>query len=175
MTHNRKIIIILAVAAVLSAGILILGVFPLMNSVRTLTTEVYDKRVKLATVVKEQENFIVLSKNFDNVSSQIQSLDSLIVKSNESLTFISALERYADEAGVTIDLDLAELEASNEIQIVPVALQASGTFQHILSFVQKLDASPYYLLVTTVRMSRLADDTLEILVQGNTYWVEKEL
>lgn len=175
MNLQRKILILIVLFVAISGAAVFFGILPLISAVQTKTVEVQEKRIKLATVKKEQENFVVLSRNFNSVSSQIQNLDSLVLKSNNSLTFISALEKYADESGLSFDLDLAELQASHDIQAVPTAIRVQGPFHGILSFLQTLDTSPYYIVVSSVRMLQLDESRIEMTLQGNTFWVEDEL
>ncbi len=164
-------------------GIGILSVFvlwffllrPEMLSSTKLISDFREQRVFLATLLKEQENLATSNKDFTAVSTQIESLKPIILKTDESLTFISDVESYADEEGVDAKLNLSQLSSSTEVQDVPLVIRVKGTLEKTMNYIHRLESSQYYIAISSVNITPVNATDVTVTLNTHTYWIEKAL
>ena len=172
---DKKIYIFAGAMLIVCAGLLLFFVQPYMTKISTLTTELYDARVQLASAKKQRENLVVLNQDFRSIENRISAFDSVIIPSEKSLEFVSSLEEIANASSVTQDLSLSPLTDSAEVQEVPLAITLTGTINQVIQYLSRLESSPYYVSPLSMVIFPIADEIVQMDIQTKTYWIEKVL
>lgn len=172
MSTIKSVYIYFAILIIGTAGIWIGFIQPYMSDITLLSEEFRDKRIQLATLKKQQENLVSLSRNFKDIQERVGVLDPIIIKSDESLDFVSELEGYATKTEVNQILSISPLSPSQDIQEVPLLIQIDGTINNVIKYLQQLEQSKYYIAISSIDLTPLVDDRIDVALQARTFWIE---
>ncbi|MFC1687838.1 type 4a pilus biogenesis protein PilO [Patescibacteria group bacterium] len=172
MTTIKSIYIYFAVLLIGASAIWMVVIQPYMSEITEFSEEYRDKRVQLATVRKQQDNLVSLSLDFKDVQERVGFLYPIIIKTDESLDFVSELERYATETEVNQSLSISPLVSTSEIQEVPLLIQVDGTINNVVRYLQRLEQSKYYITISSIDFAQFSDDRIDASIQAKTFWIE---
>lgn len=179
MQVNRRITILILVlggACLLLVGALIV---PTVLAIR-------EAEAKIAGINREIESRYTLRRHTRktlNVMTEIrQRLRAVVgtsIAEGEELTFVSALEQAATDAGVSQDI---VLETVNEQEIsawekeIPLKIRVSGNYRDFLVYLRKIERLPFYVIILNLELTqpktreRQSTGDVEAEIQGLIYW-----
>ena len=113
------------------------------------------------------------SDDYNTISAELPSYESLFIKQGEELLLVTKLEELADEYNLTqkLDLGLTKTEINENVIQVPFNFIIEGTFDNFLSYLDILYQMPYYLTIQNIDLKQTDNNKLEIRILGYTYWL----
>jgi len=156
MKINKRIVVTISILA--GAALLVSGAV----AVPTILA-IKDLNVKMAAATADIDQKYLLRKHtrtsldkLEEAKTMIRALSSVAIVEGEELTFVSAIENAASDAGVTQDLTL---ETVNQVDIslyekeIPLKIDAEGDYRNIIIFLHKLERLSFYLAVKSINIS----------------------
>jgi len=156
MKINRRIVVTISIQA--AATLLLAGAVavPMVLSIKSLNA-----KMAVATADIDQKYLLrrhtrTSLEKLQQAKEMIRTLSSVAVVEGEELTFVSALEKAADDAGVTQEL---VLETVNQIEIspwereIPLKIDAEGDYRGIIVFLHNFERLPFYVAVDSINIS----------------------
>jgi len=175
LSRDHIIFGILGVVVLACLGAYLFFLRPEQSKIIQKVQDIQDQRLFLATLQKEQENLVTLSRDVNTVSKELNVLENIVLKTDNSLDFIAQLETYADTHHVEQSIALSQLSSSTEIQDVPLIITLKGPLPNVLSYMRTLEQSPYYIGVSSIELEPQPNDLVQAILRTHTFWIEKEL
>ncbi|PIW36352.1 MAG: hypothetical protein COW24_05815 [Candidatus Kerfeldbacteria bacterium CG15_BIG_FIL_POST_REV_8_21_14_020_45_12] len=101
-------------------------------------------------------------------------LEQSLLDEQQVISFIEDIESAAKLAGVThsVQLQTSSREVQASLIIIPVTIQARGTWTELLQFIAELELHDWYINATQVSISNAIIDTdqQELLIQAKSFW-----
>ncbi len=173
LTPRHKIIGSLGLTA-LALGILAsLVVWPSIQEIHSLNSQIDQQRLQLEELYQKGRNIKKTLEEYRAIKPTLTSLDRVFVKRGQELAFITTLESVAHETGVTQELKQNTAPSPEGNSTLSLQLQLSGTLEHILAYLSRLEALDYYVNIDLVRLSRSGNQdgnpTLSAIFLATTY------
>lgn len=169
-TIRKKIIILVSLASALFLIILFLVILPLTKRITNENKNIYDNRVALEIANQQKSDTATTQKNYDKIIKDLDELDKIFIKDKTALQFIDALEKTADAAGVTQEINLSDKkEMVGSFKKVPISLTITGDYRNIIKYLSQLETLDYYISFNLLNFSSLQNETV-LRVDGTTYW-----
>lgn len=178
LTFKNRFQISAAVFIILLVGILILIVWPALREIRLINQQVYDERVRLEKLYVRGQLQKKVRENFVKIKDQTQWLDNALLKENQELQYITALENAAAARAVELKINIGESKRlPNQLfSILGVSFELTGDYPNILRWISAIETIPYY---TNIRESAVAmhgpKDNLParatVNISADTYWL----
>lgn len=174
-TPSLRIWITVGIGTLLAGGAIFFFITPQREQVKELREDITEKRILLATLYKEHQNLSALTSDIEFAEDKLTGLEKTTLSPDRSLEFISELERYADETPIQQTISLAPVSPSDDLQHIPTEIRLQSTFEKTLTYLSRLERSPYYLGVTRIEMTPITSDELLTTLTAETYWIDKNL
>lgn len=152
---------------------------------------VLDLKSKTAAVLQEiddqyarRRHSSTASTSLESTRTRVAALGSIGVVEGNELDFIDSLEQAAAGAGVEqkIVLETAnQRDVSPGIREVPLKISAEGEFPRLISYLHRLEALPYYIVVQKLDMSATRPggsekvSVIKASISGTILWFAKDL
>jgi len=160
MNVKRKINISLIVFLALIVFISVFVVFPLTRDIKKESDELISEKKNLSVLdgqITSLEKFKVLYKNLEEI---LKKIDNLFINSEIPIDFMSFLEKTARSSSVNIDISPFSLGKADKDPWSSVNFQitATGSFPHFLSFLEKIESSPYLIEIQNLTVSQYSGE-----------------
>lgn len=176
MKIKYKIIVIAVIGLSGIAAVILLLILPYQKRIIADQGNIIETRKKINSQQEE------LQKILEN-NQQLKILDqgeinSMFLKKNKALEFISAIEKIAAEKNCGLTIQLSEPMEENYSELA-LQLSITGEWLNTLTFINELEKQSFYLNYQSVRvlpasamLSENADMTNNITanIEAMTYW-----
>ncbi len=178
LTFKNRFQISAAVFIILLAAILILIVWPALAEIRLINRQVYEERVRLEKLYVRGQLQKKVRENFAKIQNQTPWLDNVLLKENQELQYITALENAATEQAVELKINIGESKRlPNQLfSVLGVSFELTGDYPNILRWISAIETIPYYTNIreSAVAMHDAKDNLPEratVNISAETYWL----
>lgn len=122
-----------------------------------------------------QDYLISTQKLIDDLSVDLQSVDSSIIAVDADVSFIEDLELLAEDNGLEIDIESLVVEDSPTLAAANVAtlkakIKTSGKWSGTYSFLTELESLPFKVKVNKFSMTNISKDSgLDVKKNGQQW------
>lgn len=178
LTLKNRFQISAAIFIVLLAAVSILIVWPSLAEITLIKNQVYEERVRLEKLYVRGQLQKKVRANYAKIEDQTKFLDTIFLKENQELRYITALENQANDHQVELKINIGESKRlPNQLfSILAVSFELKGRYPDILQWLASLEALPYY---TNIKETALAVHPSEAggapsataNISAETYWL----
>jgi len=160
MKIEKKTNVSIIIFLVLIIFIIVFVVYPLMGEIKKGSQGLISEKNQLS-VLGEQINslgrFKILYKNLEEI---LEKIDGLFVNKEVPVDFIGFLERTANKS--YIDIEISPLSGgqtdTDPWPLLVFQITADGSFSQILSFLEKIENSPYLIEIQSLTISQISGE-----------------
>jgi Tfp pilus assembly protein PilO len=175
MKRNYSLMAKIAATLLISGGVIIFGILPLLSSVKNLGTEIHKENV---TLVKEKQiriDYSSLVKQYTQIQEDSKSLEQAFVakKTSSILETIEHIESLADARHITHTLTLEPIPEPTDTTtlISSVTLNLEGSADSIFKFLQDLEDLPFYININSLELSKQTKGSFSATLRGQIFWL----
>ncbi|MFA5840980.1 MAG: hypothetical protein WC847_01760 [Candidatus Paceibacterota bacterium] len=132
--------ILLAISAMLLLVCSFAFIF-LFNKINDNNQKIEQDTINLQTEARRREDMLSLNRSLQKIVDDRALLESHFIKSSDVVPFLNMIEKLAQDAGVSAQIDSVNSKTNN--QELTVELRASGVFETVYKFLILLENSPY--------------------------------
>jgi hypothetical protein len=120
------------------------------------TEDFFALKKEFYSLAKEQENFVVLSGDYQTNLKTIHDLDTVLIDSDAPLGLMSFLENAGQASGVSLKITPSILpKAKNDIwPSIRLQILGQGTALGFQRFLGRLENAPYLMEITDVNLRK---------------------
>ncbi|MBU1291984.1 hypothetical protein KKH07_00625 [Patescibacteria group bacterium] len=163
---QKKLIGSLGIALVVLVLFIYFVISPLIGKIKESSQEYLVNREILAQLDQKEFLFNDLGKSYQEKQDQLLMIEGTFLKQEETVGFISDLEKIAKQTGNIFEIKTAQsyIPSDDEIGGTFLSLNISlwGDFNDLLEFLANLEDSPYppyrLLEIDSLSINRLEDD-----------------
>lgn len=182
ITLRKKIIITSIISPAIVLGIIFYIVMPTINDIIEMRNNINSQRMDLEKKYQKGQSLKQLNENINIIEPQLEKLNSLFIKPDEVLEFITTLENAANKNNIDqkINLDLSMGVDENDYKKTPVQIAAGGSFRDQLKYLSALESLNYYVNIKSFTIttaspkvqaeSQANEDMVNFNFFADTYW-----
>lgn len=162
----------------LLVAIIVLITLPALREIRLINQQVYEERVRLERLYVRGQLQKRVRENYAKIENDVGFLDTMLLKENQELQYITSLESLANAAGVELDITIGEPKRAPEqaYSTLPFTFALAGNWGAILRWVEEVEALPYYTTIREVSVSvregtEEAGRSAAVSIGADTYWL----
>lgn len=177
---SHKSYLILAVILAGLAILLFLVIFPLESKIKISRQNNYDQRVKLESLKQQLSQDDLFKQTQSVVENDELRIDQTLLKEENTLKFITALESVAEEQGISDQkLTLAEFKANSQgFKTLDINFDFTTDWLTFLKYLRQVESLPYYIKISSFKAAQInAKDSLnesrqniQFHLTAITYW-----
>lgn len=168
-----------AVFTLLLAGLVFLVILPSVGEIRRIRKQIYEERVRLEKLYVRGQLQKKVRENYNRIKESSAWLDNILLKENQELQYITALESAADKAGVGLKITVGEQARLSDFPLSALGFtfNLEGAWPRIVAFLSALENMPYYTNVsemTAVRRQTEGDEQAAVVaatITVQTFWL----
>ncbi len=176
---KNRLLISSALFIFLLALVVVFLVAPALAEIRLINRQVYEERVRLEKLYVRGQLQKKVRDTFNNVKDELKFLDSILLKENQELQYITALERSAALSGVALEISIgaAKRVPDQTFSTLRLNFEVSGEWTGIMNWLDRVEALPYYTnirdLAVAVREGKedSGNRAATVTVGADTYWL----
>ena len=159
MSINKKIYISLSFTLVLAVLAIFFVVSPLLGKIKNNSDLLFSEKEKTALLKREKENLEKLKESYKSRSSDLDKIETLLVKGDIPVEFVDFLEKTAVDSNVQINISslTKKTEKDDPWQNLFFKTTAAGPFVDFLKFLEKLENSPYLIEVLDLNVKKTSE------------------
>ena len=174
-----SIILFLVICLILIYAI----VSPNVKKIKYLQKLIIGQKIEAEQNLIRQQNLSSVTKKIKQIEAQIDTLNSVFIKNNKELEFITTLEGIAAKNNVnqTININFDATTAKQGYEIISLSLNLSGTYNNLINFLIDLETLSYYINIHSLSLSlagaqkstpegEAAPNNYSMTLLANTYW-----
>ena len=175
---KSKIFYLCIVLIVITATLLLFIIIPNINEIRLIKEDIITQKKNYEIKKIQNENIDTIIEKVNYVDSKMDDLDSIFIKKNNELEFITLLENLALKNNISQKIDFTPSEnITNEVEKIPVKLNVSGSYNSFLSYLSNLETARYYISIENISITGKPSNTeqnsssvIQANITANTYW-----
>ncbi len=177
LLKNRFMISTIAFALLLVA-LVVLVIVPSFSEIRLINEQVIEERRRLEELYTRGQVQKTVQENYNAVKDDAAFLNGILLKENQELQYLEAVEALADGAGIRLDVAVGPQKRVPEQRYSELSFTftASGDWEAFLRFLDRLESLPYYTNVGEVTVAVRTDEqnrqarSANVTVSATTYW-----
>lgn len=163
----------------LLAGLIFIIILPSVAEIRRIRQQVYEERVRLEKLYVSGQLQKKVRENYNRVKESSAWLDNILLKENQELQYITALENAAENAGVGLKITVGEQSRlpGQPLSLLNFSFNLAGSWPKIVSWLAALENMPYYTNVLEVVAARREQSGEEspppatAIIAAQTFWL----
>jgi Tfp pilus assembly protein PilO len=170
---KNKIILSTSVLLVILATIIFFIIKPAMNEILKISKEIEMQREDLERKYQRGQSLKKLTEDLKVIEPQLEKLDELFIKRDESLKIITSLEKIAENNGVEQKINLsAQGTKISDYQKIPIQIFSRGNFFNQTKYLTSLEKLNTYININLIEFTgnNTNPEELSMLIFGDTYW-----
>ena len=175
MKRNALLYIKIAVVLVISGGLALFAVLPLLTSVKNSQLNIHQKNVDLEKTKLVQSDFTSLSRQYEEIQENAQGLEQAFVakKTSTILETIEHIEGIATTHHITQTLTIDPIPEADDTTTLKssIKITADGTPDAIFKFLKDIEDLPYYIDFTSFDVNKQSDGSSFATLQGDIFWL----
>ena len=176
MTYRRKTqVLVLAWLTVIA--VLFGYVFSLVDvSNQKILQEIQVQQLKYEQLLAEQKSYLLARQDLDKLATLRFRPDEFFSRDVQLVSEIRMLEELAENLEVDFNIglageakNLAKAPDTSEELIVPYSLQLSGSFAHMIQYLEVMERLPFVTSVKTINFSPAAAGDVNLSLAAQFY------
>jgi Tfp pilus assembly protein PilO len=167
--YNNYLAYFLAIAVLIIAmgGLII---WPAFAKIIAIKTEISQEKANLEKKLSMGLNAKKTKEDLQKIDESLTVLDMIFINAAGELTLLSTIENLAanHNVAVTIKPDFVGQNLGNVTRL-PVAIEAKGKFNDLISFLNDLDQTPFYFIDDQIILTKGAGSDLILNLTGQVY------
>ena len=148
----------------LLAAVTVLIILPSFREIRLIRQQVLDERVRLEKLYLKGQLQRKVRENYERIQPRTAWLDNILLKENQELQYITALENLAERVGLRLKITVGESERlpSAPLSRLQFVLALEGRWPQIVRFLANVEDLPYYthvLEITAAKQATIGEET----------------
>ncbi len=157
--------------------IILFIIYPTMREIIYMNEEIIQERKELEEKLARGLNMNKINDALQEIEGTIKKLDSIFIKQNQELEFITQLENIAAENDVALNInsDFSGQKIADLIQQISLRVNVSGDYMNILKFLQEVESLPKYYnlnLIVASTKQPVANGPMFMQLSGQIYLQE---
>lgn len=188
LNSKNKNITIVTIVLIFNAAAIYFFILPTIDKIKSLRNEILNIEIDSANKITQEKNSSDLNNKIRKIQPQLDKINSIFINQNREIEFINALEDLAGKYNVSqkLNIDFNSPVKGETFSIVPVAIDANGSFNYIISYLSALEAMSYYINVDSVSFAASANgesadssgrpfeskgsSAVDLNITGHSYW-----
>ena len=145
---KKKTLIASAISLFVVLAIIIIFIYPALRRFNRNVEEFNNARRELSTFQEKSSSFYDAKKVYISWQPSFDKISKLFIDKDAPIDFIKFLENTAHSSGLVIDISSASVNPKSETEpwdSISFQLNLTGSFDDLMIFLQKLEASPYLI------------------------------
>lgn len=146
LTFKNRFQISAGIFIILLAAVSVLIVWPSLQEIRLINRQVYEERIRLEKLYVRGQLQKKVRANYGKIEDQTHFLDDILLKENQELQYITALENAASANNVELKINIGESKRlPNQLfSVLAVSFELNGSYPDILAWLAALETMLYY-------------------------------
>lgn len=173
-------LVVTIIFALLLLGVIFLIILPSAREISSIRKQVLEERVRLEKLYVRGQLQKKVRENYNSIIESADWLDNILLKENQELQYITALESIAEKNGIKLKINVGE---SVKIDALPfsalnLSLDLTGRWPKIVLFLNDLENLPYYTNIKEIVFARQqgfssepVNGTVSATVSAQTLWL----
>jgi len=177
---KNRFVISTTAFVLLMAALVVLIIYPAIREIQTINHQVMDERERLERLYVRGQLLKNVRNDFQSIQKDVGFLDEILLKENQELQYIAALERLADEFEVELKITVgdATVRPQQPYSELEFTFQITGYWPDMLAWVERVEALPYYTNVNAITITARQDEQATqqlatLAISAETYWLLK--
>ena len=158
INYKNKIIFHFSATLIILVALIYFGIIKSMDEIEAMEGRIDQEKVNLEKSYIRGQKLRELAENLKTVEPELAKLESIFIKKEAALDFITALEGVADKNGIAQKINLANANKSNvkskeKNETIPIQLSSSGSFYKEMLYLSSLESLNYYINVKNIEIS----------------------
>lgn len=137
------------------------GNFYLIETVKSLSLEIVDKKQKIEKLNKQSEQIDNIRTGYKYMQEEMNEVSGLIVNYSDIIDFIIEVENVAEKSEVELNISVSNKEGeylNGSLSFVSYNLEAVGSFDNLMCFLVYLENLKYLNEVENMRIYYDSED-----------------
>ncbi|MCX6785973.1 MAG: type 4a pilus biogenesis protein PilO [Candidatus Komeilibacteria bacterium] len=171
---NQAELIKLAIFLTVFGFVLLAFNLPFIARVNDFYAALKDGEQKLAAQSKAGSSLDKAQEDYSAFNALIPEAEDLFTASGQELKLITDLEQLAATHNLTQKLNLSpdRVNYSDQLEALTLSLELKGGFNDLLAYLADLSQRRFSLNVNAISLTQLDQNSLEIKLLTNTYWLK---
>jgi len=165
--------------ALLLVALIVLVIVPSFLEIRLINQQVLEERTRLEALYTRGQVLKTVQQNYNTIKDDATFLNSIILKENQELSYITAIEGIASNLGVTLEITVSNPKRTPETRFSELGftLALVGEWEQLARFLDHIEALPYYTNINEMTVAVRSDEknktsrTANITIAAITYWL----
>lgn len=152
MKTPTKTIIITVILIIILVVTLTFIFWPAIKEIKNISEKIYQERFELEKKYLAGQNLKKSVADYEKVKGHLEELETIFVKKEEELKFITSLENLAEKNQIEqkIILNIQKEETKNLSKTIPIQLNLRGNYLNLLEYLRDLEVLNYYINLKNV-------------------------
>ena len=135
-------------------GVPIGVIWPSLLSIREMSTAIYQEYAYLEERNQRGLHTKIIQRDYDLLKDKLPMLESLSIKEDSELDFITIVESLAKSHGVTesLHLNFDAVHSKNSLTAIPLTILVRGSYGSTVSYLNALENLPTLVAVRSIHM-----------------------
>lgn len=158
ISYKNKLIIHFSTTLIIISGLAYFGISQPINQIVVMKERIDLEKVNMEKSYIRGQKLRELAENLKTVEPELAKLESVFIKKESALDFITALEGVADKNGIEQKINLANANQGNakskeKNEVIPIQLSSSGSFYKEMLYLASLESLNYYINIKNLEIS----------------------
>jgi Tfp pilus assembly protein PilO len=170
---KKKIIFSASILGAALAATIFFIIKPAISEILKIGGEIEMQREDLEKKYQRGQSLKKLTEDLKIIEPQLERLDQIFIKRDESLKIITSLEEIAESSGVGQKINLNTQGAKiNDYQKIPIQIFSRGNFFNQTKYLTALENLNTYININILEFNGNSPnlEELSMLIFGDTYW-----
>lgn len=127
----------------------------LIETVKSLSLEVVDKKQKIERLNKQSSQIGSIRTGYEYIEKEAKKVSGLVVNYPDIIDFIVEIENVAEKSGVDLEINVSNKEGeylNDNLSFVGYSVKAMGDFDNLMHFLTHLENFKYLSKIENVKM-----------------------
>lgn len=127
----------------------------LIETVKSLSLEVVDKKQKIERLNKQSSQIGSIRTGYEYIEKEAKKVSGLVVNYPDIIDFIVEIENVAEKSGVDLEINVSNKEGeylNDNLSFVGYSVKAMGDFDNLMHFLTHLENFKYLNKIENVKM-----------------------
>lgn len=175
---KNKFLLSIIIFSICFLGVFIFLIWPAWLEINSINKKISEEKIRLEKLYNTDQLSKKINDNYDKIKNDIGFLDDFILKENQELQYITALEQIAAEENVNLKINIGETKANpgQKFSTLNLSFELAGEWPNILRWISRLESIPYYtnikeIAITTHEQKNEATTVAMATISAETFWL----
>lgn len=177
---KNHFLVVTIIFTLLLFGVTFLIILPSAREIRLIRKQVLEERMRLEKLYMRGQLQKRVRENYYSIKESADWLDNILLKENQELQYITALESIADKNGIKLKINVGESVKMEgfPFSTLNISLDLVGSWPQIMLFLNDLENLPYYTNIKEIVFARQqgfgneqTSRDISATVSAQTFWL----